>query len=184
MEDTQIISLYFSRDEDAIRQTDLKYGTTLRSQSRRIVRSREDAEECVNDAYLKTWNAIPPARPDSLQAFLSRIVRNLSLDRLRAANAQKRDAVLMPLTDELDECFGSDPYEEAMAQEEMTEHLNAFLGTLDERDRYAFLRRYFYGESVTRIAWKLKITPSHVSTILSRARKKLKEELEKGGRRG
>ena len=107
MDDNAIIELFFARSEQAIRELDGKYGKVCHSLSYNILHSRQDAEECVNDAYLGTWNAIPPARPSPLRAFFGKITRNLSLDRFRAARAQKRGSGNMELIlEELGECVG------------------------------------------------------------------------------
>lgn len=105
MDDTQIIDLYWDRDQGAITATAGKYGSFLHALSWNILRSHHDAEECVNDTYFRAWNAMPPERPGALRAWLGRITRNLSLDRWKAGRTQSRGAGMETLLGELDECI-------------------------------------------------------------------------------
>lgn len=116
MEDTDIIRLYWARDEGAIAATDEKYGTLCRSLSHNILASREDAEECVNDTWHRAWNTMPPQRPASLRAYLVRLVRNLSIDRWRARKSQKRGEGLEALVLELEDCVPAAPSAEEETQ--------------------------------------------------------------------
>lgn len=183
MEDSKIIALYNARDEKAIAETDAKYGAHCRMIANNILQNREDTEECVNDTYLKVWRAIPPALPSSLRAFISRIVRNLALDRCRSKSRDKRVGNEVALSiDELCGCVSdtSDTQDEYTAKE-LSESLNRFLHTLSERDRDIFVARYYFFCSVSEIAGKLKMKENYVWNILSRTRKKLKVRLEKEG---
>lgn len=183
MEDEKIIELYFSRNETAITETSVKYGGYCHTVSYNVLRVEEDAEECVNDTWLHTWNAIPPTRPDSLKAFVGRIARNLSLNRLKEKNAQKRgagesDAAL----EELDEFIASGTtVEDEVEGKLLKEEINRFLGSVPKNMRIVFVQRYFYFCSVKEISQNLGFTENNVKSLLFRARNKLKEHLEKEG---
>lgn len=179
MEDTEIIALYLERSEAAIRETDRKYKALLYWLSYRILRDGCDAEEVVDDTYLGAWNAIPPTVPDSLKHFLSRIARNLSLDRLDYRLAGKRRAQFV----ELDECI-PDPrrsVEKTWEAKELGELLNRFLGTLERRDCAIFLGRYYYAHSVGELAGRYGLTKRQVKYVLSRTRKGLREQFQREG---
>ena len=182
MQDSEIVELFWQRDQDAIVQTDLAYGTMCRALSRRIVRTSEDAEECVNDSYYRLWERIPPERPQSLSAFLARIVRNVSLDRLRELGAAKRGggAVAVAL-DELGSLCGPDDAESLLAAKELGQALDRFLRTQPDRSRNVFLRRYFYFESRLEIAERYGLGAAQVSVILSRTRNRLRKYLKQEG---
>ncbi len=175
--DHEIIELYFARDERAIRETDRRWGKACLRIAMGILGNHPDAEECVNDAYLKTWNTIPPARPDSLGAYVCRIVRNLSIDRLRAMRASKRNRDLVVSLSELEECI---PVREEAAGE-LAEVLSEFLRGIDERDRALFLGRYWYAIPVKTLAAEWGMTPTAVSLRLGRTREKLKHYLAERG---
>lgn len=183
MEDQFIIELYFQRSDRAIAETQGKYGRMLRSIALGILKSMPDAEECENDTYLKTWNAIPPQRPAVFSAFLSKITRNLSLDRYDEMHAAKRGSGEVPaLLDELAECL-PDPSDAAehVENEELAEMLNHFLEGLKPDARNIFMRRYWFGDSVQEIAEKTGSGSSKVKMTLLRARRELMAELEKEG---
>ena len=177
LSDSEIVRLYFARDERAIRETDQKYGGLCMQISMNIVDSRPDAEECVNDTYLKTWNSIPPTRPNSLGAFVCRIARNLSINRLRDLRAAKRNRELTTSLSELEDCIPLPDH----AAEGLPELLNGFLAGLNREDRALFMGRYWYACSVKDLARKLDITPGTASKRLSRIREDLRVYLEKGG---
>lgn len=179
MEDSKIIALFFARNEAAIAETDLAYGKRLRGLSYRIVGSREDAEENVNDTYWKAWNAIPPERPKHYFGFLASICRHLSLDRLDWNNAGKRKSEVISLTQELEGCIPSP--ESRWEQDALGEALNAFLHTLPRENRVIFLRRYWFGDSLGEIARRCGLRESAVQMRLNRMRKKLRSFLEKEG---
>jgi len=184
MEDELIINLYFDRNEDAITETRGKYSRLLRSVAYGILRSLEDSEECENDTYLKAWNSIPPTRPDSLSAFLSRITRNLSLDLYEKLHASKRGGNEMPLIlDELAEIVAYDgtDSDDRAESEELKRILNDFLGELTPDARKIFMRRYWFGDSVQEVADKLHFGKSKVKMSLLRSRESLKLKLEKEG---
>lgn len=185
MDDQAIIDLYFSRSEHAIDETQSKYGRMLRSLSYGILRSWQDAEECENDTYLKAWNAMPPTRPRVLSSFLSKITRNLSLDRCDEIHALKRGAGEVPvLLDELSECIPdtSGGAEESLEAQELTDLINRYLGSMKSDARNIFMRRYWYGDSIREIADRSGYSLSKIKMSLSRSRKGLKALLEKEGR--
>ena len=183
MKDEQIIALYFQREEQAIRQTDLKYGAYFRVIAHNILRSLEDSEECVNDTYMKTWEAIPPTRPSSLKAFVGRITRNTALGRLEKDTALKRGGGETAVCiDELAECVsgGEDPAG-LIERRELAKCLNSFLAGLETGKRIIFVRRYWYGYSVREIAQLCDLGESNVKVTLHRLRTQLKAHLEKEG---
>ena len=180
MEDQEIIDLYWVRDQRAITETSEKYGVFLRSIAWNVLRSHDDADECVNDTYLRTWNAIPPARPTAFRSWLGRITRNLSLDRWKQAKAAKRGGDGMELLlGELDACVPA-PHgmEKAMEDREIAALISVFLRALPAETRVIFLRRYWYGDSVAEIAKKLSCTQGKVKSSLFRTRNSLRTYLE------
>ena len=178
MEDFEIVDLYWAREEKAISESDRKYGRMLLSLSFSMLSSHEDAEECVNDTYLAAWNAMPTDRPTYLGAFLSKITRNLSLDRYRASHREKRGGV-EGLLEELTECIPDrSSVEEEYENGRLADALNAFLASLDAEKRAIFLRRYYYSQSIAEIALSLRMSESKVKVTLHRIREKLRRELE------
>lgn len=184
MEDNLIIELYFRRDQRAVSETDVKYGKLCRSISIRIVRDENDAEECVNDTYLHAWNTIPPQRPNSLSAFLGRIVRNLSLDRYRRNTAEKRGgaAGFAPF-DELEECIPDTAVsiERQIEERELSACINAFLEELPQEQRVCFMRRYWLGEPLSDIAKRYGMSANSLGVTMHRLRAKLKAKLIESG---
>lgn len=182
MEDSQIIELYWNRDQRAIRETDGKYGKLLHSIAWNLLHSREDSEECVNDTYLRAWGAIPPTRPSALRTWLGSIVRNLSLDRWKQRQAGKRGGGLEVLMEELEDCVPAvrGP-EDALEDQALAQVLSAFLAALPREGRIMFLRRYWYGESLADIAAGLDCGEGKVKSALFRTRKALRAYLEKEG---
>lgn len=181
MNDAEILALYLQRNENAIRQTDAVYGRRLHGLSKRIVNSHEDAQECVSDTYMKAWETIPPQRPNYLFAYLARICRNLSLDRLEWWSASKRSATVVSLTQEMELCIPDNSFERKLEGEELGRVLSRFLGSLSQENRMIFMRRYWYCDSVRQIAGRFNISQSKVKTQLHRTRNKLKQFLEKEG---
>lgn len=180
MEDESIIRLFFARDENAIRETDKKYGRYLSAIAFRILSSAPDAEECVSDTYLKAWQIIPPERPKFFKAFLSKITRSRALDRLDYETAQKRKGERTLTFDEIAEAV---PSSEGDASDALAlkAALDGFLASQPKRVRIVFLRRYFYFYSVREIALSLHLSESNVKAILFRARAALRLYLEKEG---
>ena len=182
MNDEQIIQLFFTRNEDAIRQTDDRYGAKLTRLSENIVGSREDAQECVNDTYLKAWNTIPPRKPNIFSAFLGKITRHISIDRWRKQSAQKRGGKEMIFAlDELGECMDENTLEATVSQRELTRILNDFLTGLPETERNVFLSRYWYMDSIDTIVKITGFSQSKVTSMLHRTRNKLRKRLSEEG---
>lgn len=182
MEDRQIMELYFSRNERAIEETAKKYEKYCFTVAYNILSNDQDAEECVNDVWLKAWNSIPPNDPDNFRLFLAKITRNIAIDRIKSAQCIKRGGGSVTVAFEELDGFLSDRDDEASySEEELIKLLNSFLRALSVRDCNVFLRRYFYFESVSDIASKYALTKGNVEKILSRTRKKLKEYLRSEG---
>lgn len=181
MEDHSIIELFFARVEQAITELAQKYGNLCRSIAYNILLSRQDAEECENDAYLRVWETIPPTRPDSLRAYVSRIVRNLSLDRVRYYTRQKRSAAYDMLLSEMSECIPDRLDVEQAADDTAIQAVADYLRTLDAQTRVLFVRRYFHMESVESLARRYGLKASSVSTRLARTRSRLRTWLEREG---
>lgn len=181
--DDKIISLFWERNEEAIYLCSRTYRAYCYSISFSILHDKEDTEECLNDTWLQAWNAIPPTIPKVLRLFLARICRNLAFDRYRYRKAEKRKADEMSLVlEELDSVIPSNLSTESEVQEqEISRIVNAFLGTLNRRDRGIFIRRYFYVEETKDIANFYEIREENCLVILSRVRQKLRKYLEKEG---
>ena len=183
MKDQAIVRLFVARDENAIGQTQTKYGSRLKYLAYEITQDAETAEECENDVYLGAWNAIPPHEPyDYFYAFLTHLVRNAALNRCRCRHTQKRKATVEELTDELANTIpGGNDVDEFIDDTVLRELLNTFLGTLPEETRNVFVRRYWYMDSVERIAVGYGMSESKVKSMLFRCRNKLKHYLQKEG---
>ncbi len=174
--DEAIIRLYFARDERAIAETERRYGRACLALSEGIVRNRSDAEECVSDAYIKTWDTIPPTHPRSLRAYLFCIVRRLSINRLR--NGHQNRTMTVSLS-ELSECIPAttpDP-----AAEELPRLLSSFVRELEEADRRLFMGRYWYARPVKELAREGGMSPNAASVRLFRIREALRTYLTEGG---
>ena len=179
MDDRQIIALFYERSEHAITELSKKYGDLCFKIAINILNDAQDAEECVNDAYLGAWNSIPPQNPDPLRAYLCRIVRNLALKKLRTNTALKRGGQLEVSLSELENCIPDNSFDEHLSAKELTAQLNAFLSTLHRDDRVMFLKRYWFAEPLSEIAKTFGITEHNASVRLSRIRKKLHQYLNK-----
>ena len=183
MIDQAIISLFEQRNEQAISESEQRYGALCRSVARDITGSDEDAEECLNDAMLAAWNAIPPAKPQNFCAYLLRLVRNSALDRYRAAHSEKRSvANLAGSIDELAEIIpDKGSVVDEVERREMIEAVNAFLKELPQRQCDLFVRRYWYAADIGTLSDMFHMTESHVTMTLSRLRKRLQKYLRKEG---
>ena len=183
MDDKSIVDLYFSRNEEAITQTDKKYGHYCYSIAYNILTSKEDAEESVSDTYMTTWRLIPPRRPSVLSTFLGKITRHISIDRWRERVATKRGGGEVPLAlEELNDCISG--MQDVEMEYERKEILNAyvkFLDALPATERRVFLCRYWYVESIETIADKFDFSESKVKTMLHRTRAKLRKQFAKEG---
>ncbi len=183
MDDAQIIALYWQRDTGAIAQSASKYGAYCLTVAQRVLGSREDAEECVNDTWLRAWNSMPPERPGVLRMFFARLARSLAIDRLRANTAQKRGGRELPaVLEELAECIAAqEDVEDALIARDLERTLCRFVRELPAREGNLFIRRYFFTEPVAEIAQSYGLSENHVSVILHRVRRKLRDRLEKEG---
>ncbi|MCL1867083.1 MAG: sigma-70 family RNA polymerase sigma factor [Oscillospiraceae bacterium] len=181
--DNQILDLYESRSESAISETAKRYGKYCVSIAANILRSREDADECVNDTYLHAWNAIPPNKPTVFSAFLGRITRNLALDRYKSNTAKKRggDETAL-LLGELDECIPAPQnVEKQVESADLTEIVKDCLAGLKKEERIFFTLRYWYGDSAADIAEMFGVSAGKVGMSLNRTRSKLRTYLEERG---
>ena len=182
MEDREIVQLYWDRDERASEESERKYGGLCRSVALRVLESMEDSEECVSDTWLRSWNVIPPQRPNLLGAFLARITRNLALDRWRASHAAKRLGGETALAlEELGDCVSGESLENEVDRRELARVLNAFLRSLPEGDRNLFLRRYWSVETLESLAKQEGMSVSALHRKLRRLRSALADYLKKEG---
>lgn len=183
MDDEEIVTLYLKRDETAIGHSQKKYGGRLRAVSKGITADSCTAEEAENDTYLKAWESIPPNKPyNTLFVYLARIIRNLSLNILRSRGRLKRSAVLVELSDEMEQCIpAAGLVEEEFDGKLLAEKISAFLDTKPSDKRDIFMRRYWFTDSPKEIAKRFGISRSNVNVILHRMREELKEYLEKDG---
>lgn len=183
MDDEQIIRLYWDRLEIAIKETDAKYGPYCNSIAYNILQSKEDAEECVSDTYLDTWNSIPPTRPKVLSAFLGKITRRISIDRWRTKTRDKRGGGEIPVVlDELTECVAdTQTVESEFDRRELVRVLNRFLGGLSVTERKVFLRRYWYLDSIDDISTRFDFSQSKTASMLHRIRLRLRAFLDEEG---
>lgn len=178
MDDEKIIELFFNRSEQAIEEVDKKYGKTCHNISYNILHNKLDAEECVNDAYLGAWNAIPPARPNPLLTYLCKIVRNLSLKRYEFNTAIKRNSTYDVAMEELESCLSSpETIESEIALKELTHIIENFLDSLSTENRVIFLRRYWFSDTYSDIAARVGMTEKNVSVRLTRIRENLRNYL-------
>ncbi len=183
MNDNEMIDLFFARDPQAIQAAKDTYSGYCAYIAGNLLQNRMDQEECLNDTWLRAWNAIPPSRPQQLGPFLGKITRNLALNRIRREQAQKRGGgTVQVAVDELNECIPSvgDAFE-ALEGKRLTQLLNAFLAELPQEKRVAFVLRYYYGTSILKIAGQLRCSESRVKSMLHRTRKQLRTYLEQEG---
>jgi RNA polymerase sigma-70 factor (ECF subfamily) len=182
MDDQKIVDLYWERSESAIKETQKKYGRYCHSIAYAILHSNEDAEECVNDTYLRAWGAIPPAKPSRLATFLGKITRNLALDRYDSAHAQKRNAATELVLDELAECIpDADSTLDLTDKIALGDAINSFLESLPVKTRQIFMRRYWFMSPIKDIARDVDMSESAVKVSLMRTRNEFKAHLEKEG---
>lgn len=183
MEDEKILDLYFARNEQAVTETDRKYGGYCFALANSILNNSQDAEETVSDTYLKAWNTIPPKRPNIFKMFLAKITRNLAFSRWRCYAAEKRGGGELELVlDELESCLAAPGnVEDRMNAQELAKAIRTFLDTLPQREQNIFLRRYFFAEESAVIARRYGMKPATVLRTLSRTREKLKHYLTQEG---
>lgn len=178
IEDERIITLFFQRSEQAVQALDAKYGKACHALSYRIVNDKQDAEECVNDAYLGAWNTIPPTKPHSLQAYICRIVRNISLKRYYRKGAAKRNNAYAVAMQELEPYLAApDEIESEIETKELAKIIECFLDTLSDENCTVFLRRFWFFDTYAEIAERVGLTEKNVSVRLTRLRKQLKDYL-------
>lgn len=179
MDDSEIVQLYWERSESAIAETSRKYGNYCSKIAINILENDEDAKECVNDTYFKTWNSIPQNRPSLLSTYLGKITRNLAINKYKQRSRKKRGTKVTVVLDELTECIPSaDGIEKEFEVKYVANSINCFLRTLSEEDCNIFLRRYWYMDSIKDIAKCYAMSESKVKTKLFRTRKKMKNYLE------
>ena len=181
MEDLDIIELYFARDEQAIRETEEKYGKLCHNIAYNILHNHEDSEECVNDTYIGVWNAIPPERPNNFKSFVCRVARNLSLKRLESLSRQKRSAEVLLSLDQLSEVLSDENIADTVSDEDIGRLISRFLRAENEDSRNVFIRKYYFFDSVGDIAKRYDFTEDKVKSMLYHTRKKLKDYLIKEG---
>ena len=182
MDDKKIIELFYERSEQAISQLSKKYGTLCKRIAYNILKDESDAEECVNDAYLKIWNSVPPEKPDPLRTYVCRIVRNTSIDRYDHNTAQKRNEHYDTALEEFEDFF-TDPegVEDIVAAKQFRAEIERYLMKTDKESRFIFLRRYWYCDEIVDIAKMLRKKENYVSVRLFRIKEDLKNHLIKKG---
>ena len=178
-----IIDLYWMRSESAISETALKYENYCARIAMNILQNIEDTNECVNDTYMKAWNAIPTQRPTRFSAFLGKITRNLALNKFKAQRTKKRGGnEVALLLDELEDCIPSgNSVESEYAANVLVKAIDSFLYSIDTENRMVFTRRYWYADSISSIATRFQMSESKVKSMLFRTRQNLKTYLEKEG---
>ena len=182
MDDTSIIELYWKRDEQAIAETEKKYGKLCYRIAENILKQKEDSEECVNDAFMKTWNSIPPDRPTYFSAYLCQIVKRLALSKLRYNSASKRQHDNVLSYEELSDIVSNKQTpEDTRIMAELSNAISNFLMREKKINRMMFIRRYWYYDSIEIISNEFKINSKTVGSILFRMRKRLKKYLKKEG---
>ena len=183
LSDEQIIDLYFAREERAIVETDKKYCQYLHTVAYSILANEQDTEECLQDTYLRVWNAIPPERPNIFHAFLAKITRNLSLNRLKTVKRQKRAPSEVNISlNELGECVPTeDDLARQMQSAAIARAINRYLDSVSDRRMYVFVSRYFYALTIPQIAKRLSCSISSVNRELAEIRRELRIELQKEG---
>ena len=182
MDDTSIIELYWKRDGQAITETEKKYGKLCYRIADNILKHKEDSEECINDAFMKAWNSIPPDRPTHFSAYLCQIVKRLALSKLRHNSASKRQHGNVLSYEELSDIVsGKQTPEEAHVMTELSNAISDFLMSENKQNRMIFIRRYWYYDSIDIISQEFRVNSKTAASILFRMRKRLKKYLEKEG---
>lgn len=182
MDDKSIVSLFWERDERAITVTVERYGNYCKGISLSILHSEADAEECVNDTWLRAWETIPPKRPNILGAYLAKIVRNLSIDKLRSKNAEKRSERYTVALSEIEGCLpGNSSTEKELEDAALAELIGRFLRSVSKNKRVLFIGRYWNLLSIEELARQFELSEANVKTTLHRTRCELREFLTKEG---
>ena len=182
MDDEKIIELFFARSEQGISELAGKYGTLCKNYSYNIVGNSEDAEECVNDAYLGVWNSIPPQKPNPLKAFLLKILRNISVNKYKANKAKKRSSAYTASLEELEGALcGQENVEAYVENRELSLAIEGFLAKLSRENRVIFMRRYWFAEPLEQISRRVGLTENAVAVRLARLREKMKKYFAERG---
>ena len=181
MDDKKIVTLYWERSETAITETDKKYGRYCRYIAHNILHSDQDAEECVNDTYLKAWETMPPKKPELLSTYLGKITRNLAINRCIHDHADKRSACVEDILSEAEEFIPAPSEGDISSEIHLRDVINSFVASLSQDVRVVFVRRYWYMSSVKNIATDYGMTESNVKVMLMRTRNKFKDYLEREG---
>lgn len=179
--DNDLVKLYLARDKSASELSMKKYSARLLRLASTFLSDRRDAEECVNDTFLKLWNSIPPNEPKELFPYLARICRCTAYDIIKKSKTAKRGAQIVEFTSEMEECIPDALSKTELPDEKLETLMNDFLSTISHDNRVIFLRHYWFGETVSEIATRLGFSESKIKTSLHRTRKKLKEHLLKKG---
>lgn len=181
-DDRGIIGLYFERSEDAIKQTERKYGAFIKSVAFNILADREDAEECVNQALLLLWQHIPPDDPVCFKAYLTSVVRNIALDMRRKDKTKKRfSSEYRGSAEELEELLAGEEFDDQFDSMRLKEIIGRFVRALPEKERYIFVSRFYCFDSLSAVASSLKVSDSTIVRMINDIKRKLKTELEKEG---
>jgi len=183
MEDEKIIELFIQRSDDALKETEKKYGGYLMTIVRNILVDAEDCSECINDTYLKAWNMIPESKPEFLQGYLGKIARNMALNRIQASSAKKRgNGKALQVLEEFSDLASESSFEDdAVNKIVLSDVFRSFVDSLADEDKMIFVKRYWYFMSIQEIADEMRLGKSKVKVTLLRLRTKLKERLEKEG---
>lgn len=182
MEDNKIIELFFERSEKAICELSLKYEKICRQIASNFLHNEQDTEECINDVYFAVWKTIPPQKPDSLGAYICRIVKNVALKKYRTNTAQKRNHYYDVILEEVDDFLSvKETVESEVLAKEMINRMNTFLGELKEKDRVMFVQRYWFYYSIGEIAGNMDVSKNYVTVYLHRTREKLRAYLKREG---
>lgn len=176
MDDKKIIELYNSRSENALIETEKKYGRLVIFLIGKLIKNQSDIEECANDTYLGVWTTIPPQTPNNLKAYISKIARNQAIKKYEYIHAAKRDVDMCLPYEELSNCIGKEGVED-WENNELKEVIEEFLAALPKTHRQVFMLRYWYFMSVKEIMKSCNMGKSKVETILFRTRNKLRDEL-------
>ena len=182
MEDSKIIELFYERSEQAIVELSSKYERLCYKIAFNILKNDDDAKECINDAYLKVWNTIPPNRPENMLSYVSLVIRGIALDKLEFNMAKRRGGTVDMELEEMLNYIGESPsVDEIIDEKQFAKHMDEFLGSLDKMGRIIFVNRFYFCYSIHDIAASLKMTENNVTVKLSRIRSKLRKFLfEKG----
>lgn len=182
-EDENIVEMYWQRDPDAIQETDKKYGHLLWTVAYNVLCDVQDCEECQNDVYLDVWNAIPSTRPTSLAAFAVRIMKRIAIDRYKEKSRQKRipSQLTMSIEDLKKTISSGVTVEEEYDAKEVSQMISDYVWSLNDRQRYIFIDRYYMAEPVEKTAAELQISMQTAYREIVKIKRGLKKHLERNG---